>query len=359
MKNSKINLTIDREETESNDYLLCWSEMGERPNKITISDFFTSEKFFDAISEYNTEDKGSYIEIEPAIDSNIVNEKKLLKLNEKIWITYLHLDKESDEDLITEVHVFYMNDSKEEAMALVKSFENEIAKSQDIENLSSKKKISCLSLSGNGYELIPIELPKADYDNIDNYYNDETVVRAEKMIKALGKSPKGLSIICGEKGSGKTTLAGYIAGEVKKDIIFIPTNMIEVSLSSPEFLKFLKGNKKSLLILDDAEIFFSDTFSKTTFFTTNLLQLVDGFISDTLELNIILILNTNDSDDIDKSLLSCNNLTEFIKINSLSKEKKEDLLTHLNKKEKNSSSKLVDIVKIKNFEVKSQQIGYK
>ena len=73
--------------------------------------------------------------------------------------------------------------------------------------------------------------------------------------------------------------------------------------------------------------------------------MVDGFLSDTMNVNLILIMNIEDEDEIDPSLLECNNLIEVVEFKELSIEESNDLAKNLgsNKKYK-TVSKVIDIV---------------
>jgi hypothetical protein len=121
--------------------------------------------------------------------------------------------------------------------------------------------------------------------------------------------------------------------------------MIEHTINNPEFRKFIKKYEKPILVVDDCEMFFGDIYSKSSIFSNNVLQMVDGFLSDTMNANLILIMNIDDEDEIDPSLLECNNLIEVVEFTKLTVEESNDLAKSLgsNKKYKVESS-VVDIV---------------
>jgi hypothetical protein len=122
--------------------------------------------------------------------------------------------------------------------------------------------------------------------------------------------------------------------------------MIEHTINNPEFRKFIKKYEKPILVLDDCEVFFNEAYSKTSTLAINILQMVDGFLSDTMNVNIIAIMNIEDEDEIDPSLLECNNLIEVVEFETLSEEESNDLAKHIgsNKKYKNKN-KVIDIIK--------------
>jgi hypothetical protein len=79
--------------------------------------------------------------------------------------------------------------------------------------------------------------------------------------------------------------------------------MIDHTINNPEFRKFLKRYDKPILVIDDCEIFMGDNWGRQNPTSSNLLQMVDGFLSESINCNIITIFNTDTEDDIDQSLI--------------------------------------------------------
>jgi hypothetical protein len=151
----------------------------------------------------------------------------------------------------------------------------------------------------------------------------------------------------------------HLIHKLKKNVIFIPSTLFEIIMINPDLRNFLKKNSDSVIIMDDLELYLSEIYSKSNIFTNNLVQMVDGFDSDQLGLNFIFILNTKEIDEIDHSLLDCNNLLDVIQIDALSLEKSKELCKHLNKRNKiKKRTKLVDILKTKPDFNESDEIGF-
>ena len=134
--------------------------------------------------------------------------------------------------------------------------------------------------------------------------------------------------------------------------------MIDHTINNPEFRKFIKKYDKPVLVLDDCEIAFTENYGRSNMFTSNLLQMVDGFLSDSINCNIVTIFNIDDEEEIDPSLLECNNLIDVIEFEMLSDEESNLLAKHIqsNKKYKNKT-KLIDIIK-KRSNKKGFEIGF-
>jgi hypothetical protein len=74
--------------------------------------------------------------------------------------------------------------------------------------------------------------------------------------------------------------------------------------------------------------------------------MVDGFLSDNLQVSVVTIFNVEDEDEIDHTLLDCNNLLRVIEFDDLSSNESTELSEHLghNRKYKNKS-RVLDIIK--------------
>jgi hypothetical protein len=162
----------------------------------------------------------------------------------------------------------------------------------------------------------------------------------------MKNSNKGLSVLYGERGYGKTSVINYIASKLDRIVIFIPNNMIDHTINNPEFRKFLKRYDRPVIIIDDCEMILGEIFTKSNISSNNLLQMVDGFLSDNLQVSVVTIFNVEDEDEIDHTLLDCNNLLRVVEFDELSINESNELSEHLghNRKYKNKS-RVLDIIK--------------
>ncbi len=153
----------------------------------------------------------------------------------------------------------------------------------------------------SGLYIKEFEVTSPDID-ISLAYNDDfksvhdTIV--EKLNKARGK---GIILLHGLPGTGKTTYIRYLAGVMSKKMIFIPPEMAP-TIASPDFLALMIDYPNSILIIEDAENVVRDRMNEENFSVSNLLNISDGLLSDCLNLQIICTFNT-DISRIDKALL--------------------------------------------------------
>ena len=122
--------------------------------------------------------------------------------------------------------------------------------------------------------------------------------------------------------SHNTTYIRYLAGKLKRNIIFISTDMVH-HITDPEFIPFLMDNSDAILILEDAE----DALQKRdgrTGAVSNILNLTDGLLSDCLNISIVATFNT-ETKNIDEALLRKGRLLKAYKFEKLAVDKAKAL----------------------------------
>lgn len=351
--NTKISININND-SDDNHFLYCWEKFNDKPNKIKIYQNYSKNEFNEVIDRY-TLDKKISSEVIPADEIDIINDVYFIKVSETFFISYILLDRESESSFIHEINFYfksYQNDS-----ILVDEITNALIDCQiDFEDEEDKiNRLNTLYITPNGLEIEPIKL---DLDeNVDLFFNEKTLKSINKLCKLIKKSDKGLSILYGERGTGKTSIINYITDKVDRVVIYIPNNLLESTLNNPDFTSFLKKFHKPIIVIDDCEMIFNELFTKSNIYVNNLLQMVEGLLSNSIKVNIITIFNVEDLDEIDHALLECNSLIDTIQFEYLDKEESNDLNKHLghNKKYKNKT-KLIDIIK-KNNSKEHKKIG--
>jgi hypothetical protein len=350
-----LNLNINKDDSELNDFLYCWEQFTTRPNKIVIHNTYSTKDFNDVLSNY-IEERNSFTEFLPTEDDFVINDKMFVKIEDKkIYCSYIVIDRTHENSIINEITFFYADETNFDRIQKIIEELNEciIDFCEDETN-----KLNTVTIGLNGLEIEPVDPLDIDMDNFDMFYSKKTYKEIEKLVKDIKKSTSGLSILYGERGNGKTSVINYIASKLDRIVIFIPNNMIEHTISNPDFRRFLKRYSKPVIIIDDCEMLLNDAFSRSNMFVNNLMQMVDGFLSDSIEANILTIFNVEDENEIDHSLLDCNNLLRVIEFPELSSEESTDLSSHigLNKKYKNKM-RVLDIIR-NNKPRESHEMGF-
>ncbi len=173
---------------------------------------------------------------------------------------------------------------------------------------------------------------------------------------------KGIILLHGDPGTGKTSYIKYLTSLIKeKDILFIPPSMAEM-LSEPSIIPFLMDHKNSILIIEDAERVISDREGNgSPAGVSNILNLTDGILGDCLSIQIVATFNMK-REKIDQALLRKGRLIAEHKFEKLTIDDTNKLLKYLNKEHISEESMcLADIYNI-DVEVyksnKTSKIGF-
>lgn len=357
-KEIDLNLNINRDDSNYNDFISCWKDFGNRPNRITLYNTYSSKEFNNIILPLAIE-KNVFTEIIPSDDdddNNIINDKVFVRISDGICISYVVLDRSYENSKINEICFFYRDESDSKRIQeLVKELNSCIIGYDSEEEIHFR--LNTVSISSNGLELEPIDVIE-EYNDLNLNYNTKTKKSVEKIIKKIKKNDVGLSVFFGERGTGKTSLVHYLTKKLDSVFIYIPNNMIDHTINNPDFRRFLKKHNHPVIIIDDCEMLTNEPFGRSSQFVGNLLQLVDGLFSDSLKLQVITIFNVNKEDEVDDLLLESNNLIDVVEFHPLTPEESSELSNELGYKKKyTSKTRLLDVIR-NNFSKKIETIGF-
>lgn len=206
--------------------------------------------------------------------------------------------------------------------------------SKYVKDLKIKSKISLVTTTRSGLSTVEQNIKPADIDIALNY-GEQFIKVHEKIVDRLNEDKgKGLVLLHGVPGTGKTNYIRHLCGKLNKEIIFIPPFMAD-SIASPDFITFLLEHTNSILVIEDAEKIVLDREgdSSSRQGVSNLLNITDGLLSDCLSIQIIATFNTS-RDKIDKALLRKGRLIAEWKFDSLSVENTNKLLESLGREDR-------------------------
>lgn len=169
-----------------------------------------------------------------------------------------------------------------------------------------------------------VKAPELKNMDINLSYNDDFAPINDLIIKQLAKNDsKGIVLLHGVPGTGKTSYIRYLMGKINKKMIYVPTEYAHY-IGSKEFMSFMLAHKDNILVIEDAESVIKARENNTNSATANLLNLGDGLLSDALSIQIILTFNT-DLSTIDHALLRKGRIIARYEFEPLSIEKSQKL----------------------------------
>lgn len=193
-------------------------------------------------------------------------------------------------------------------------------------------KISLVTNSHKGLTSVAQSIATVDDIDLEMHYGAEFVGIHNRIITKLSEEKgKGLVLLHGTPGTGKTSYIRYLCKHLNKEIIFLPPYLAE-NIASPDFVPFLLERTNSILIIEDAEriILNRESSESSRQGVSNILNMTDGILSDILSIQIIATFNTI-REKIDKALLRKGRLIAEHKFDLLSVDSSNKLLRHLNK----------------------------
>lgn len=223
--------------------------------------------------------------------------------------------------------------------------------------IERENNIALVIQTQRGYDTTTFELPKQKLD-IELGYGKGFKPIHEKIIGKLNEpKSKGLVLLHGTPGTGKTHYLKYLASKIKnKRVLFIPPFLADF-ITSPEMTPFLIQNAGSVLFIEDAERVITDRNNGGGNGVSNILNITDGILSDILNIQIVATFNM-DKAKIDSALLRKGRLIAEHKFDALPVEDSQALIDHLGYQHKaEKPMTLTEIYNLSEVEYKSEEKG--
>lgn len=213
--------------------------------------------------------------------------------------------------------------------------------------------INLIAQSSDGLALKPMEIRRTKLE-LDLFYEDDFRETDDIIRQRLNKkNDKGIVLLHGLPGTGKTTYLRYLIGKIKKRVLFLsPT--VAGNLMNPEFIELLIDNPNTVVIIEDAENIIMDRKHNSGSAVSNLLNISDGLLADFLNVQLICTFN-NSLTLVDSALMRKGRLIAKYEFGKLSVAKAQRLSEHLGLKTK--VNRPMTIADIANPHEKEQPAG--
>ena len=244
---------------------------------------------------------------------------------ENILVSFIIYVNDANDDSVDMIILWKPNDDiiKEHAKNISDEFLVFVEQS-----VETKTSIHMIINQHNNLSLREFEIMTPDID-VSLNYGPLFAEKHEYLINILGKKlKKGICLLHGIPGSGKTMYIRYLASLLSKDrtVIYLPNDLIS-SISGPNLLPLMASYPNSILIIEDGDEAIKSRKSGGGV-VDKILNLADGILSDILGIQIICTFNTGIA-NIDDALLRKGRLIfkhEFKKLEKLNAQRLADKL---------------------------------
>ena len=247
-----------------------------------------------------------------------VKKKKKIEFDDTLVILNNNCVLEFDSGYCEILHSHQSEEFVKELVEFLKSFK-ERQRRKPLE-------INLIVKSGGYLELKSMEIKRTQL-KLNMFYEDDFSQTDEIIRKRLNqKNDRGIVLLHGLPGAGKTTYLRYLIGKIKKRVMFLAPN-IATNLMDPEFIDLLIDNPNSVVIIEDAENIIMDRRSSQNSSVSNLLNISDGLLADFLNVQLICTFNSSLT-MVDSALMRKGRLIAKYEFGKLSIEKAQKLSNH-------------------------------
>ena len=150
--------------------------------------------------------------------------------------------------------------------------------------------INLVAKDNYGLELKTMDIKKTKL-NLELYYEDD-FLEVDRTIQSrlAKKDDKGIVLLHGLPGTGKTTYLRYLIGRLKKKVLFLSPG-VAGNIMDPDFMDLMIDNPNSILVIEDAESIIMDRRVSGGSSVSNLLNISDGLLADFLSVQLVCTFN--------------------------------------------------------------------
>jgi len=340
---SKNTLTTEIKEAG---YELASIEFGKPANSYTITQELYSNEFWEVLKKtYGVVENNMIVHTRIELDEKQKTHKTfkyfiklIINQNDYFYISFYDEIRGYDDSDYREFATD--NDKKNKISGIEIYYNQDTISFEKMEEITSdlikysytpsnKNQFFTIQSGPMGFQLKSSHVKDLDFD-LEMNYGTKFVSISKNILDKLKNTKHGLFIFHGPPGTGKTSYLRKIISELsdEKTIIYIPTYMMG-KIADPELITFISQYKDTILILEDGENILANTIDNRSQAVSNILNMTDGLLNDSMEIQIIATFNTKKK-LIDSALIRAGRLQVDYKFNKLSKENSQKLIDKLN-----------------------------
>ncbi|MBL0200349.1 MAG: AAA family ATPase [Chitinophagaceae bacterium] len=245
------------------------------------------------------------------------NGSKKAELDDIFYILYDDLIVDFDTNSSTVRFLFRKTD-----IAKVDSVIKGVKKFRE-RKLKRKPQIFILVNTSTGIGTTPLLITRPRLNIAENYNDDFKAIHEIIFRRLSKKNDKGLVLLHGKPGTGKTSYIRYLIATLKKNVIFLSPDMAG-AITNPNLISILIENPNCVFVIEDAENIVVDREKDGNSPVSALLNISDGLLSDCLNIQLICSFNT-DISKIDSALMRKGRLIAKYEFKELEVEKARTL----------------------------------
>lgn len=308
IQDSKISI-IPSKDSDLNDIQYAWKDFNKSPSIISLSFNIKESNIWKVLNntfEFYDSDIIKKSEMILSDDNKIIeNSRYFIKLENGLFISFVSIDDNSEDITIYGLTITYnsiIHKHDDLADYFLQIFEEYI-----IFNKKTKEgNFFITNYDNEGFYFEPYKL-----ENIKLDLKGKKKETYKEILKGLNSEERGISILYGDKESGKTTYLKKLIKNLSKKIIYVPVDNFEYVFSDKTFFSDLEQFGNCLIILEDCELFFRNN-SSTNIYLSIINRFNDSLINKKSNFSFLLVFNVYNLNFV------CSDIKKSSKINHIS-----------------------------------------
>lgn len=148
-----------------------------------------------------------------------------------------------------------------------------------IKKQAHKPEILLIIKEARGLDTKNLAITKPKLSIEENYNDDFSEIHQTILKRLQTKNDKGIVLLHGKPGTGKTSYIRFLITSIKKNVIFLPPNLAS-DITNPGLISILIDNPNAIFVIEDAENIIIDRETTAHSPVSALLNITDGLLAD-------------------------------------------------------------------------------